>query len=184
MRGQARRSPVLVQRARSHKDGAGRPGALLARRMRTVKLCSPGTRARLGALGVGRVRMLRAVKSSLGHSSKEKYRELEGPRWTCAVEAEFSAAYQGSVAGVMRIVMRAELLYIQLCVYVGHPEGHCQFRETRRPIRRGSHYLRRCQRARLGGCRPFAPGTAVQAAWFFSEQAALARRVHDTEGGP
>jgi len=38
---------------------------LLARRTRTMKLCSPGTRARLGALGVGRVRILRAVKDSL-----------------------------------------------------------------------------------------------------------------------
>jgi len=52
--------------------GRERPGALLARRTRTVKLCSPGTRARLGALGVGRVRMLRAVKGSLGHSPKEE----------------------------------------------------------------------------------------------------------------
>ena len=32
----------------------------LARRTRTVKLCSPGTRARLGALGVGRVKMVRS----------------------------------------------------------------------------------------------------------------------------
>ena len=44
------------------------PGALLARRTRTMKQCSPGTRARLGAIGVGRVRKLRAVKGSLGHS--------------------------------------------------------------------------------------------------------------------
>ena len=33
-----------------------------------MKLCSPGTRVRLGALGVGRVRMLRAGKGNLGHS--------------------------------------------------------------------------------------------------------------------
>ena len=46
---------------------AERPGALLARRTRTVNLCSPGARARLGALGVGRVRMWRAVKDSLSH---------------------------------------------------------------------------------------------------------------------
>src|SRR6185503_19688736 len=32
-----------------------------ARSTRTFRKCSPGTRARLGALGVGRVRMLRAV---------------------------------------------------------------------------------------------------------------------------
>ncbi len=30
---------------------------------------SPGTRARLGALGVGRVKMVRAVKGGIGHSS-------------------------------------------------------------------------------------------------------------------
>ena len=34
---------------------------LLARRTRTVKLCSLGTRARLGALGVGWVRLFPAV---------------------------------------------------------------------------------------------------------------------------
>ena len=28
---------------------------------------------------------MRAVKGSLGHSSKERYRELEDPRWTRAV---------------------------------------------------------------------------------------------------
>jgi hypothetical protein len=38
----------------------------------TVKLCSLGRRARLGALGVGRVRMLRAVKGSLGHSLNKR----------------------------------------------------------------------------------------------------------------
>jgi len=45
-----------------------RPGALLARRTRTMKLWSPGTRARPSALGVGRVRMSRAVEGGLGHS--------------------------------------------------------------------------------------------------------------------
>jgi len=44
----------------------------------TVKLCSPGRRARLGALGVGRVRRSRAVKGSLGHSPEERYGESEG----------------------------------------------------------------------------------------------------------
>ena len=29
-------------------------------------------------------RSMRAVKGSLGHSSKERYRELDGPRSTCA----------------------------------------------------------------------------------------------------
>ena len=42
-------------------------GALFARRTRTMKRCSPGRRARLGALGVGRVRNLRAVEGNLGH---------------------------------------------------------------------------------------------------------------------
>ena len=46
-----------------------RPGALLGRRTRTMKLCSLGIRARHGALRVGRVRMSRAVKGSLGHLS-------------------------------------------------------------------------------------------------------------------
>ena len=41
------------------------PGALLARRTRTIRMCSHGKRARLGAFGVGWVRMLRTVKNSL-----------------------------------------------------------------------------------------------------------------------
>ncbi len=60
----------------------GSPLVSYARGTRTVKLCSPGTRVRLGALGVGWVRMLRAVKGSLGHSPKERWREMEVPRWT------------------------------------------------------------------------------------------------------
>jgi len=40
-------------------------GGFLARKPRTVKLCPPGTGARLGALGVWRVRKLRAME---GHS--------------------------------------------------------------------------------------------------------------------
>ena len=47
-----------------------RSGVLLARRTRTFRKCSLGKRARHGALGVGRVRMLRAGKGSLGHSPK------------------------------------------------------------------------------------------------------------------
>ena len=39
-----------------------------------MKLCSPGRRARLGVPVGGRVRMLRAVKGSLGHSPKERCR--------------------------------------------------------------------------------------------------------------
>ncbi len=53
-----------------------------------MKLCSPGTRARLGALGVGRVRMLRAVKDSSGDSLlKRNKRALKDHlyRWTRAV---------------------------------------------------------------------------------------------------
>jgi hypothetical protein len=49
-----------------------------------LEICSLGTRARRGALGVGRVRMLRAVKGSLGHSSQEQYRDLDAARSTRA----------------------------------------------------------------------------------------------------
>ncbi len=52
---------ALMEGNRRTKRGERRDqSVLLARRTRTVKLCSPGTRARLGALGVGRVRMLRS----------------------------------------------------------------------------------------------------------------------------
>ena len=51
---------------------------LLACRTRTMKRCSPGTRARLGALGVGWVRMLRAVKTVWASPLKEKRVSLEG----------------------------------------------------------------------------------------------------------
>ena len=61
---------------RAWRGEGDRPGALLARRTRTFRTCSPGTRARLGALGVGRVRMLRAVKGSLGHSLQERHKEF------------------------------------------------------------------------------------------------------------
>ena len=44
------------------KSGNSRPSFLLAEP--AIKTCSPGTRVRLGALGVGRVRMLRSVKDS------------------------------------------------------------------------------------------------------------------------
>ena len=56
---------------RSEAEGVRReqPGALLARRTRTIRMCSLGTRARHGALRVGRVRMSRAVKGTLGHST-------------------------------------------------------------------------------------------------------------------
>ena len=53
------------------------PGALFARRTHTMKLCSPGRRARLGALRVGRVRMSRAVEGSLGRSPKREWKELD-----------------------------------------------------------------------------------------------------------
>ena len=43
-----------------------------------MKLCSPGTRARLGALGVGRVRKLRAVEGNLGHSLQYWRGRVEG----------------------------------------------------------------------------------------------------------
>ena len=50
----------------SQENGSGSSQIiLLARRTRTIKLCSLGRRARLGALGVGRVRMSRAVKDNL-----------------------------------------------------------------------------------------------------------------------
>ena len=65
------RDPICCYRTtlRSDKGGEGSgQGALLARRTRTMKRCSRGKRARLGAVGVGRVRMSRAVKGSLGHS--------------------------------------------------------------------------------------------------------------------
>ena len=61
----------ILPSALSKKRGTERPGALLARRTRTVKLCSPGRGARLGALEVGRVRMLRAVEVAHSHSSKK-----------------------------------------------------------------------------------------------------------------
>ena len=63
-------------------DGGSGQTILLARRTRTIKLCSPGTRARLGALGVGRVRMLRAVKDNLAtplREDAERVEEEEGP---------------------------------------------------------------------------------------------------------
>jgi hypothetical protein len=53
-----------------------RASALLARGTRTIRMCSRGTRARLGALGVGWVRMLRAVKGSLGPSPSGKVGEI------------------------------------------------------------------------------------------------------------
>jgi hypothetical protein len=40
-----------------------------ARGTRTVKRCSPGTRARRGALGVGRVRILRVIEDVLASPS-------------------------------------------------------------------------------------------------------------------
>jgi len=52
--------------------GAGGQTISLARRPRTIRMCTPGTRARLSALGVGWVRMLRAVKDSLAAPSRRK----------------------------------------------------------------------------------------------------------------
>jgi hypothetical protein len=56
--------PFRSQSAHDKKDGRERPVALLARRASTIK------RRSLDA---------RTVKGSLGHSSKEKYREFGGP---------------------------------------------------------------------------------------------------------
>ena len=49
---------------------------LCGRKTRTMKLCSPGTRARLGALGVGRVRMSRAVEDQSAPIPEEITSEL------------------------------------------------------------------------------------------------------------
>jgi len=62
-------------------------------------MCSLGTRARLGAIRVGRVRMLRAVKGSLGHSPKETYRELKELSSTLAVETRPAASL---IAGALK----------------------------------------------------------------------------------
>jgi len=63
-----RSAPIPGERtSKLGRMGREQPGALLARRTRTFRKCSPGTRARLGALGVGRVRMLRAVASQPRH---------------------------------------------------------------------------------------------------------------------
>ncbi len=43
-----------------------------------MKLCSHGARARVGALGVGRVRMLRAAEGASATPSMRGYREAEG----------------------------------------------------------------------------------------------------------
>ena len=73
-------APIPEEKAsKIGRMGQERPAALLARRTRTFRTCSPGTKARLGALGVGRVRMLRAVKGSLGHSPKKGNNILNSP---------------------------------------------------------------------------------------------------------
>ncbi len=86
-------------------------------------MCSPGTRARLGALGVGRVRMSRAVESSLGHSLSRWLEQQsggsllisflvqravsEGPRWTRAV-GDHLASPQGRRLIEERCIFRLE----------------------------------------------------------------------------
>ena len=72
----------MIFRARATRGlrriGRERPGALLARRTRTVKLCSPGRRARLGALGGGRVRKSRAVEDQSAPIPEVRTSELGG----------------------------------------------------------------------------------------------------------
>jgi hypothetical protein len=88
-------TPVPIPCSRNGR-GMERPGALLARRTRTVKLCSPGTRARLGALGdFGRVRILRAVKGNLGHSPKGKYRKWKAFAWAHGTSREIDCEATG-----------------------------------------------------------------------------------------
>src|SRR4029077_8884611 len=60
-RGHNKPALVLAQRAASER-WEGQPGRPPARGTRTIRMCSPGTRARLGALGVGRVKMVRAIE--------------------------------------------------------------------------------------------------------------------------
>jgi len=78
-------SPVLAQRAVSEEQEGSSQTILLARRTRTITLCSPGTRARLGALGVGRVRTLRAVGDSSGPSEDKVNKQVWKKRtWSLA----------------------------------------------------------------------------------------------------
>jgi hypothetical protein len=79
-RGRPGESPVFAQRAASEEQEGSSQTILLARITRTMKRCSLGTRARLGALGVGRVRMLRAVKDSLAVPLMTKWGKSEDPR--------------------------------------------------------------------------------------------------------
>jgi len=72
------------------------PGGFLVRYPRTVKLYSLGAGARLGALGVGRVRKLRAMED---HSAP--------------VHHEITSEYEG---GICNIARRA-----QLAPYGCHP---------------------------------------------------------------
>jgi hypothetical protein len=114
--------PSLRERAGLEGQEGGKewPGALLARRTRTVKLRSSDARS----------------EGQPGHSL-----EREGAK----VRRRKQRILVGHAPGeecVEQIVIRVELLYIQPRVYVGHPEGHCQFRETRCPIRRGGYSLR------------------------------------------
>ena len=80
----------------------GSLSALLARRTRTMKLCSPGTRARLGALGVGRVRILRAVKSTSGHPLERSEDEGEGGRGAARPSFLLAKAARSECAPSMR----------------------------------------------------------------------------------
>jgi hypothetical protein len=58
---------------------------------RTMERCSPGTRAHLGALKVGRVRGLRAVDGSLDHSLVRSHEALVSAQWERPISGEMTS---------------------------------------------------------------------------------------------
>src|SRR5262245_6249745 len=62
------------------KGGARWPGRPPARGTRTIGMCSPGARARLAALGAGRVRILRAIEDQPGHPAENGKEENKTAR--------------------------------------------------------------------------------------------------------
>jgi hypothetical protein len=111
--------PLCSRNARPQKDGGERPGALLARRTRTVKRCSFDARSkgqpwplpqwkvgesegprlgeeRVSARSGGRVRMTRAVEVTPSIPSRDSVRKIgTGARCRRAVEIDQATSLRG-----------------------------------------------------------------------------------------